>query len=256
MRLRCTIPMLTLIIAAAGCDWMPGKPTKADEPVVPSDVHAFTTLYTNNCSGCHGANGQFGPARPLNDPLYLTLADDSYLIDITSGGVPHTLMPAFAQRDGGGLTESQIKDVINGARRTWGGHAASTESTTPPPLQSETTGDVGRGQSLFATYCGSCHGADGTGGDVAGSVVDSSFLAMASPQALRSTIICGRLDLGMPDYRGHINGKPAPQRAGLTALNDQQVSDITAWILSHRLEYPGAPYPSLKDPPGGETKTP
>jgi cytochrome c oxidase cbb3-type subunit 3 len=256
MRLRCSIPMLTLVLAAGGCDWMPGKPTKAEEPVIPTDVHAFTTLYTNNCSGCHGANGQFGPARPLNDPLYLALADDAYLIDVTSTGVPHTLMPAFAQEDGGGLTDTQIKDVINGARRRWGGHTIDSGSGTPPPLQSSTTGDVGRGQGLFGTYCGSCHGADGTGGDVAGSVVDSSFLAMVSPQALRSAIICGRLDLGMPDYRGEVNRKTTPQRAGLAPLNDQQVSDITAWMLSHRLEYPGAPYPSLEDPPGSGTKTP
>ena len=256
MRLHCSISMLPLVLAIGGCDWMPGKPTKAEEPVVPSEVHAFTTLYTNNCSGCHGANGQFGPARPINDPLYLSLADDTYLNDITSKGVPHTLMPAFAQSEGGGLTTDQITDVINGARKTWGGHPVDTGPGAPPPLQSSTKGDPGRGKALFSTYCSPCHGADGAGGTVAGSVVDSSFLALASEQALRSAIICGRLDLGMPDYRGQINGQTAPQRADLAPLNDQQVSDITSWLLSHRLEFPGAPYPSLEDPPGSETKTP
>ena len=254
MTRRLTIPMIAFSMLVAGCDWMPGKPTKDEEPVLPTDVHSFNTLYTNNCSGCHGANGHFGAARPMNDPLYLSLADDAYLIDITSAGVTHTLMPAFAKSDGGGLTGAQIHDIINGVRRSWGGHPITGDA--PPPLQSSTKGDPQRGQSLFGTYCGACHGADGSGGAIAGSVVDSSFLSLVSEQALRSAIICGRLDLGMPDYSGRLNGEPVKQRKGLAPLGDQQVSDITSWLLSHRLEYPGAPYPSLQQPSGSETQTP
>ena len=62
--------MITAVFIGA-CDWMPGKPTKSEESVIPADVHSFNTLYKNNCSGCHGADGQYGGARPLNDPLYI-----------------------------------------------------------------------------------------------------------------------------------------------------------------------------------------
>ena len=36
---------------------------------------------------------------------------------------------------------------------------------------------------------------------VSGSIVDPSYLALVSDQSLRSTIIAGRPDLGMPDWR-------------------------------------------------------
>lgn len=238
---------LLLTVALGACDWMPGKPTREEEPVIPSDVHSFNTLYRNNCSGCHGANGQLGGARPLNDPLYLSLASDEYLLGVMTDGVPHTLMPPFAKSQGGGLTNTQLRDILDGIRRAWG-PMPDTPGTTPPPLSSGTTGDVARGRGLFGTHCAACHGADGSGGTVAGSVVDTSYLALTSDQALRSAIICGRLDLGMPSWDGTINGVEHEHRAGLAPLTDQDVSDLVAFLASHRVEFPGAPFPSLKDP--------
>ena len=38
-----------------------------------TSVTDFSTLYEDNCAGCHGRDGRFGAARPLNDPLYLAL---------------------------------------------------------------------------------------------------------------------------------------------------------------------------------------
>ena len=107
------VPLSMAIIGVflASCDWMPGKPTRAQESVLPTDVHAFNTLYSANCSGCHGTNGQFGAARPLNDPLYLSLADTAYLVQITSDGVHGSLMPPFAREQGGGLTNQQVSDI-------------------------------------------------------------------------------------------------------------------------------------------------
>ena len=54
---------LLLTAALGACDWMPGKPTREEESVIPADVHSFNTLYRNNCSGCHGANGQWSVSR-------------------------------------------------------------------------------------------------------------------------------------------------------------------------------------------------
>ncbi|MCH2148878.1 MAG: cytochrome c [Phycisphaerales bacterium] len=256
MRHLIAIPLLTLAVSCAGCDWMPGKPTKAEEPELPSDVLAFTTLYTNNCSGCHGANGTFGAARPMNDPLYLSLASDDYLSTITADGVAHTLMPAFSTANGGGLTPEQIQELLKGMRRNWGGFEIASETPTAPALQTKVPGDAARGRTLFLSHCSACHGNDGTGGAKAGSVVNDSFLALASDQALRSTIICGRRDLGMPDYRGELDGQPVAERQGLQPLTDQGVSDLVAWLISHRQPFPGAPFPTLEAPDGSGTQVP
>lgn len=248
---RRLLPFLCGLLATGlvGCDWMPGKPTKADVTIIPADVHSFNTLYATYCSGCHGANGQYGGARPLNDPLYLSLASEEYLIEVTTSGVPHSLMPAFAVSQGGDVTSEQITEIIHGIRRSWVG-MAEKPGVNPPALHGTSQGNAGRGKTLFGTYCGACHGADGTGAKTAGSVVDSSFLALVSDQALRTAIICGRLDLGMPDWQGQVNGVEVEQRENLSPLTDQQVSDLVAFIISHRVEFPGSIFPSLDSPPG------
>ena len=86
--------------------------------------------------------------------------------------------------------------------------------------------------------------------------MNDSFLALVSDQALRSTIICGRRDLGMPDYRGELDGQPVAERKGLQPLDDQQVSDLVAWLISHRQTFPGAPFPTLEAPRGSGTQVP
>jgi cytochrome c oxidase cbb3-type subunit III len=50
-----------------------------------------------------------------------------------------------------------------------------------------------------------------------------------SPQHLRTTIIAGRSDLGMPDWRGN-GGSP---------LTPQQVADVVAWLVAQRQPVPG-----------------
>ena len=39
----------------------------------PEQVLAFPTLYTQNCTACHGENGKNGAAIPLANPVYLAL---------------------------------------------------------------------------------------------------------------------------------------------------------------------------------------
>ena len=58
-----------------------------------------------------------------------------------------------------------------------------------------------------------------------GAVTDPSYLTLSSNQNLRTSIIVGRLDLGMPNYRALNAGHP---------LNDQDVSDLVAYLVSLR----------------------
>lgn len=225
------------LVVVAGCDSLPGRPLPDERYVRPEQVTDFVTLFGQNCSGCHGADGRLGPARPLNDPLYLALADDVDLIRVTSRGVAGTTMPAFAVSKGGTLTDTQIAALVHGMRARW---ARPTEVTgVSVPAYAAPLGDVQRGAATYAKACASCHGADGAGvaGKAKGSIVDGSYLALVSDQGLRTTVIAGRSDLGMPDFRGTDGAAP------LTAT---QVADVVAWLAAQRPEFPGRPYPESK----------
>jgi cytochrome c oxidase cbb3-type subunit III len=86
-------------------------------------------------------------------------------------------------------------------------------------------GDSQRGAATYQTYCAQCHGKDGSGGPKGGSVINPAYLALVSDQALRTAVIVGRSDLGMPDWRKNISGRP---------MSPQEISDVVAWLASHR----------------------
>jgi mono/diheme cytochrome c family protein len=206
----------------AGCDSLPGRPTQADLPLRPSDVTDFATLYGENCAGCHGADGKFGAAIAMNNPIYLAIIDDASMRRVIANGSPGTAMPPFAQSAGGSLTDRQIDLLIAGVRKSWAGPPGAGSGA--PPYSNSTPGDSNSGAQVYAANCQSCHGADGKGG-TAGSVVDASYLSLVSDQYLRSIVIAGRPDLGHPDWKSAASGHP---------LTPAQVSDVVAWLASKR----------------------
>ena len=227
------LPIVLLVCASlvSGCDGMPGKPRPADRPVRPTQVMEFDRLYDLHCQGCHGADGTKGAARNLDDALFQALIPDDELTSIVADGVPDTAMPGFALPDGP-LTPDQVHALVEGMRERW---------TDPqrfvglelPAYRAASSGDADRGGSAYGTYCAHCHGTDGTGGEHGGSVLDDSYLALVSDQALRTALICGRTDLGMPDWRTQSDDQ---------AMSSAEIDDIVAWLVSHRQEYPGRPY--------------
>ncbi len=221
---------MLLGLALAGCDALPGKPRIADHERLPSEVVAFAALYRGNCAGCHGADGRLGGSRPLNDPLYLALVPRDRLRDVIARGVPGTAQPAFAAAAGGTLTDVQVDALVDGLGKTWGRADASRGLDLPP--YAAPAGDPERGKAVYAGACASCHGADGKGGPKGGAVADPSYLALVSDQYLRTTVIAGRVDLGMPDWRGYVQGQP---------LTAQQIGDVVAWLISERRPVPGRP---------------
>ena len=196
-----------------------------------AQVTDFNQLYSQNCAGCHGADGRFGSARPLNDPLYLAVAGADVLREVTAKGVTGTAMPAFAEQSGGSLTDRQIDALVEGMRSQWGRPNDFKDVSIPPySLQDAIKsgsgpGDSQRGANVFVTYCAQCHGADGRGGAVGGSVVKPNFLALASDQSLRTTTIVGRPDLGKPDWRANVSDHP---------MSPQEISDVVAWLVAQR----------------------
>jgi cytochrome c oxidase cbb3-type subunit 3 len=195
----------------------------ADSAVIPPNkIVDFNFLYARNCSGCHGADGKGGAAIGLGDPVYLAIAGDAVIRRVTAEGVTGTSMPAFAQHSGGMLTDDQI-NVIVGGIRTWAKPDALRDVAVPP-YSAPAPGDSKRGAMAYGAYCSSCHGPDGHGGK-ASSIVDSSYLALVSDQNLRTTVIVGRPELGAPDWRGDLPGKP---------MSPDDVSDVVAWLAAQR----------------------
>src|ERR1700687_5233956 len=225
------LPTVALLVCAA-CSSSPGAPRAGSEVVPPSEVVEFSALYGQNCAGCHGANGKGGAAIALANPVFLAIADDTVIRRTAANGVPGTSMPAFAQSAGGMLTEKQIDALVRGIR-SWAKPDA-LRNQTPPSYIAKDLGDPQRGADAYRTYCSSCHGPDGHGGTKASSIVDGSYLALVSDQQLRTIVIAGRPEVGAPDWRGDVEGRP---------LSAQDISDVVAWLSSQRPKFPGQPYP-------------
>lgn len=231
--------VVALAVAISGCgvrDRLPGQPSPSARVSRPDELTAFAPLYAANCAGCHGAEGRGGAALALANPVYLAIADDDTIRRVVRDGVPGTAQPAFSQSAGGMLTDQQIDAIVSGIRRSWA-RPDALHGAEPPPYAARDDGDVDRGARVYATYCSSCHGASGRGGDRASSIVDGSFLALVSDQYLRTIVICGRPELGAPDWRGNLPGTP---------MSPQDVSDVVAWLAAQRTEFPGQPYPSAE----------
>jgi len=216
----------------AGCGAPPGQPRTDSITVAPSDVVEFSALYADNCAGCHGANGRGGAAIALANPVYLAIVDDRSMRAPIASGVRGTSMPAFAQRAGGMLTEKQIDALVTGIRSRWS-RAGVLDGVNPPSYLPASAGDVRRGETAYRTFCESCHGPEGRGGPTGSAITNDSFLALTSDQGLRTMLIAGRPELGAPDWRGNVAGRP---------MSDQDVTDVVSWLASHRVAAPGQPY--------------
>lgn len=236
-------PRVILVAAALlanfGCGVRGGAPGRppTDSAVVPPDkIMDFNFLYARNCAGCHGSDGKGGASIGLGDPVYLAIANDATIRGITANGVTGTSMPAFAQHAGGMLTDDQINVIVGGIRTHWAKPDALRDAN-PPPYAARNPGDANRGVAAFGVYCSSCHGADGRGSKRASSIVDGSYLALVSDQNLRTTVIVGRPELGAPDWRGDVPGKP---------MSPDDVSDVVAWLAAQRTQFPGQPYSTAR----------
>jgi len=225
---------LILVAGLASCGSLGRR--AAETPIIrPSEVTDFRVLYSQNCSGCHGIDGQGALAVAIGSPVYLAIADDATIRRVVEQGMPGTAMPAFGQGAGGLLTDAQIDILVRGMRERWA-RPGALGSDKPPAYAASQPGDTARGHNVFTTFCSSCHGSDGRGGRT-GSIVDSSYLALVSDQHLRTLTIIGMPALGAPDWRGNVPGKP---------MSDADVTDVVAWLAAQR-----PPLSAQSNHPGG-----
>lgn len=207
--------LLAAFLALTGCT------PKIEEFVRPEEIKDFATLFSQNCSGCHGPDGRGGAAQPLNDPVYQHLIDKEHLRTTIAQGRPGTAMPGFSKGSGGLLTDEQIAVLVDTMQGQWRG---SAEVTGIPAYEAPSAkGDPARGEAAFRTFCANCHSPDGR--KRGGSVVDPQYLALVSDQSLRTTTIAGRADMRIPDWRNYVPGRP---------MSGDEIADVVAWIASHR----------------------
>jgi cytochrome c oxidase cbb3-type subunit 3/ubiquinol-cytochrome c reductase cytochrome c subunit len=215
-----------LVLVFTACGTAPGVPKPGPEVPRPDQVLVFATLYSQNCAACHGAEGKLGAAISLANPVYVAAAGVANIQRVTAGGVPGTMMPPFATAAGGMLTPQQIDILAQGIVTAWG-NAGELQGQTLPSYTNTATGDPAQGQKSFATFCSRCHRAD--------SLTDPAYLSLISNQGLRSIIIAGERQQGMPDWRSCLTG------AGARAMTEQEITDIVAWLASKRPPNPRQP---------------
>ncbi len=232
-------PFLALgAILFSACGTPHGQPQKDSENLAPNEVLEFGQLFSENCAACHGKNGRGGAAIALADPVYLAIVGDRTIRNVIATGVRGTAMPAFAESAGGLLTDNQIDEITQQIRARWS-KPGILDGANPPGYTAKPAGDPQRGQAAYRVYCESCHGSDGRGGPRGSAITNDSYLALVSDQGLRTIVTAGRPELGAPDWRGNVRGKP---------MSDQEVTDVVAWLASHRVEVPGQPYSAANYP--------
>jgi mono/diheme cytochrome c family protein len=129
-------------------------------------------------------------------------------------------MPPWALSQGGPLTGEQVAALVNGIEENWA-KPVSLHGAAPSYAGEGQTGDEARGKKLFLRDCFACHAK----GAIVGPVTDPNYLTLVSDQNLRTSIIVGRPDLGMPDYRVLNLGR---------ALGDQDIADLVTYLASLR----------------------
>ncbi len=208
--------------------------TPIPRPIDPEPADG-QSLYSMYCSACHGSDGVGAVARMAGDSDFpdleaidaprelltpslrnadtLAVASDDYLRHIIHYGRSGTGMPAWG--GDGGLSGSEVQRLV-AAIRGWQAPGPATGGIAAR------RGDPHYGQKLYRSRCMGCHGTYGEGG-VGVSLRSPSFLAVASDEFLRDTILRGRPNTAMPSWK---------------ELSASDTSHLIAYLRSWQLEAP------------------
>lgn len=207
--------VLTVIIFAGVSYYWYGESSRlveASESFTDERVQRGGEIYNDQCTACHGVDGEGGSGTALNDRDLLKNTLDDIFFSVIRSGVPSTEMPAWSVDYGGPLTDEDIRDVV-AFIRAWEPTAPEVEAAAYVP-------DASRGALLFATTCTVCHGENGSGTEQAPAINDPERLAALDNDWYRATINNGRPAKGMPTWG--------------TVLSPNQTEDLIALIDAWR----------------------
>src|SRR5215831_14008544 len=101
----------------------------AQQRYIPAEIEAGGRLYTSNCTGCHGPEGDGVGGINFSQGKFRRAATDDDLLRIIARGIPGTPMAPS------GMSESQIGQIVGYLR-----------SMTAAGDTSTTNGDAARGK--------------------------------------------------------------------------------------------------------------
>lgn len=135
--------------AVVGAILCVGISITAQQRYIPAEIEAGGRLYTSNCTGCHGPEGDGVGGINFSQGKFRRAASDDDLLRIIARGIPGTPMAPS------GMSESQIGQIVGYLRSM----TAAGDSTTA------SGGDAARGRSIVEGkgQCLTCHtiGIDG-----------------------------------------------------------------------------------------------
>jgi cbb3-type cytochrome c oxidase subunit III len=203
-----------VILASLSIAWIkePVRMEHYSEELSKESVVRGREIYIEQCALCHGSSGQGEVGPALNSKNYLESASDRIVFETISAGRPGTIMPAWAQGNGGALTDEGIRDLVNFIR-LWEENALETAGEFVP--------DASRGMTIFSSLCFVCHGENGKGSPIAPAINNRTRLASKDNDWYRGLISYGRPTKGMPTW-GEV-------------LSSNQIEDLISLIKAWRI---------------------
>jgi cytochrome c oxidase cbb3-type subunit 3 len=195
-------------------------------------------LYMENCSICHGTEGEGGVGMPLALSSFLKQASDNYLRQTIRVGRPGRIMPPFYR-----LSDLEIDQII-GHIRSWNGQKGPNWDSSP------IKGDYAHGQVLFSKNCALCHGDNADGGKGTGimfsrprqlpitapALNNQGFLNSAPDAMIKEIILNGRHESPMPS-------------ANDLKLSEKDVDDLVTYIRGFQRPLVSRPKSIEDEPP-------
>lgn len=201
-------------------------------PMSEKEAAAAAADYQKYCALCHGEDRQ-GYANDdapslSSKSLFISGFPNQISLTVTYGrrGTP---MGGFSNEVGGPLDQKTINRLL-----TWLKDQSGAEPDEQFP--SVVTGDIVRGEEIFAGECAICHGENGEG-EIAPAIGNPAMLALTTDNFLRYAIENGRDGTDMPAFG--------------PLLSAEEIDAVTAFLRSKAAGWDtGAP--ALRSPPSLE----
>jgi len=233
MRARLLVPPLTALFFL-------GAVQVAFAQAGPGDPVRGGGLFVENCAVCHGVDGQGRIGASLES--FPGIDAGAAIEAIIAAGVPGSVMPAWAQANGGPLADQDIRDIAAYILAAFGGTQPITPLPTyvAPPITAlpQVEGDPSAGAVVYQSNCVVCHGDQGQGRF--GLALAKAWPVNDPPIYIQQVVRQGIEGSTMPAW-ARANGGP---------LSDAEIGDVAAFVLTLEPASSPTPVPAPAGPMG------